>query len=105
MGGVEVSGGPDRNGGSTGAGWRHRPTLRRPAFPKTSWGHRGYDEGVVDAFARDATIRLSAADREVEELRAEIDRLHRYIRRQWATIAAAGDGETGVPDADGTSPA
>jgi hypothetical protein len=102
MGGVEVSGEPDRS--SESATWSHRPVLRRPAFPKTSWGHRGYDEATVDAFARDAVIKLSAADREVEELRAEIDRLHRYIRRQWATIAA-GEREGPAADAEGASPA
>ena len=102
MGGVEVSGDPER--GVDSATWSHRPVLRRPAFPKTSWGHRGYDEATVDAFARDAVIKLSAADREVDELRAEIDRLHRYIRRPWATIAA-GDQEGQAADADGASPA
>src|SRR4051812_1538325 len=106
MGGVEVSteAGRDGHGGDPGPGGRHRPVLRRPSFPKTPWGHRGYDEGTVDAFVRDAVIKLSAADLEVEELRVEIDRLHRYIRRQWAAIAAAE--KDGTPDdATGTSPA
>src|SRR5687768_1711938 len=44
-----------------GAGWRHRTALRRPQFPKTPWGHRGYDETTVDAFARDAVIKVTAA--------------------------------------------
>src|SRR5690349_4292575 len=96
--------------GSTGgdAGWRHRPALARPAFPKTTWGHRGYDEAAVDAFARDASVKLHAADAEVDELRSEIDRLHRYIRRQWATIAAAGEKDGARHDAaatDANSPA
>jgi hypothetical protein len=105
MDGVEGSTEVDRGGrsGEGGSGWRHRPALRRPSFPKTTWGHRGYDAATVDAFARDAVIKLTAADLEVEELRSEIDRLHRYIRRQWATIAAAGEPD-GAP-ADGASPA
>jgi hypothetical protein len=89
------------------AGWRHVPALAKPAFPRTTWGHRGYEEAAVDAFTRDATVRLHAADAEVDELRSEIDRLHRYIRRQWATIAAAGeaDGARHDPVADANSPA
>src|SRR5689334_17970320 len=110
MGGVEGSTDTDRDDdgpGGSAPGWRHRPPLRRQAFPKTSWGHRGYDEPTVDAFVRDATIKLSAADREVDELRSEIDRLHRYIRRQWQAIAAAEerDGAPSGGDAASASPA
>ena len=103
---VEVSAEGDRDGyrRDEGAGWRHRTALRRPQFPRTPWGHRGYDESTVDAFARDAVIKVTAAELEVEELRSEIDRLHRYIRRQWAAIAAAADGAS-PPDANGASPA
>jgi hypothetical protein len=101
---VEAEGDPEGFRRDEGAGWRHRTALRRPQFPKTPWGHRGYDEATVDAFARDAVIKTTAAELEVEELRSEIDRLHRYIRRQWAAIAAAADGVT-PPEASGASPA
>ena len=104
---VELSAEGDRDGDrrEDGAGWRHRAPLRRPQFPRTAWGHRGYDEATVDAFARDAVVTVTAAELEVEELRSEIDRLHRYIRRQWAAIAAATDGGPVPPDANGASPA
>ena len=48
------------------------------------------------AFANAAAPDLSPADLRDDEqpaLRAEIDRLHRYIRRQWAAVAAAQSAE------------
>jgi cell division septum initiation protein DivIVA len=66
-------------------------------FPRTPWGHRGYDETVVDEFADRAGRDLAAAEHEIVGLRAEVERLHTYIRRQWAAVAAAetADGHQG----------
>ena len=69
--------------------WGHRPGLAPADFPRTGWGHRGYDAGTVDSFVERAGLELSAAQDQIQDLRQEVDRLHRYIRRQWAAVAAA----------------
>jgi hypothetical protein len=72
-----------------GTGWTHRPSLASADFPQTGWGQRGYDPATVDSFVQRAGDELAAAQRQHEDLRLEVDRLHRYIRRQWAAVAAA----------------
>lgn len=69
--------------------WSYRPGLEPSTFPRTSWGHRGYDETSVDSFVEQAVKDRDAADQQISDLRAEVDRLHRYIRRQWTAVAAA----------------
>ncbi len=69
--------------------WSYRPGLEPAAFPRTNWGHRGYDEFSVDSFVQQVIKDRDAAELQITDLRAEIDRLHRYIRRQWAAVAAA----------------
>jgi cell division septum initiation protein DivIVA len=69
--------------------WSYRPGLEPSAFPRTNWGHRGYDEACVDAFVEQALKDRDAAELQISDLRTEVDRLHRYIRRQWAAVAAA----------------
>jgi hypothetical protein len=61
-------------------------------FARTALVHtdqRGYDEASVDAFTTEVSRHLTSAENEIDDLRAEVDRLHRYIRRQWAAVAAA----------------
>jgi hypothetical protein len=43
----------------------------------------------VDSWMHQAAQERSAAEDEIRDLRAEVDRLHRYIRRQWTAVAAA----------------
>jgi hypothetical protein len=84
--------------------WSHRPGLEVVAFPRTAWGHRGYEEASVDTFVEQAVRDRAAADEQISDLRAEVDRLHRYIRRQWAAVAAAESSSaqrTGRPLDDG----
>lgn len=69
--------------------WSYRPGLEPAAFPRTGWGHRGYEEPLVDSFVEQVIKDREAADQQISDLRAEVDRLHRYIRRQWAAVAAA----------------
>jgi cell division septum initiation protein DivIVA len=69
--------------------WSYRQTAEVDTFPRTPWGHRGYDELAVDRFVVEVSQDLTAADQEITDLRVEVDRLHRYIRRQWAAVAAA----------------
>ena len=69
--------------------WSYRPGLEPSAFPRTNWGHRGYDEPSVDAFVEQVVKDRDAAELQISDLRTEVDRLHRYIRRQWAAVAAA----------------
>ena len=69
--------------------WSYRPGPESSGFPRTSRGRRGYDEGSVDSFVQQVVKDRAAADGQISDLRAEIDRLHRYIRRQWAAVAAA----------------
>lgn len=75
--------------GRPAAVWSYRPGLEPSAFPRTNWGHRGYDEMSVDAFVEQVVKDRAAADEQIADLRAEVDRLHRYIRRQWAAVSAA----------------
>ncbi len=75
--------------GAVGPGWTYRPPAVSATFTRTPWGHRGYDEAGVDAFADQVAKDLAAAETEIGDLRAEVDRLHKYIRRQWAAVAAA----------------
>jgi cell division septum initiation protein DivIVA len=72
--------------------------------------HRGYAETSVDAFAGQVVRELSVAEDQITDLRAEVDRLHTYIRRQWTAVAAAeaaGDRSAGrsTPVGDLVSPA
>ena len=86
--------------GAVGQGWTYRPVAVPATFARTPWGHRGYDEAGVDAFADQVAKDLAAAEAEIGDLRAEVDRLHTYIRRQWAAVAAAeaaGDRSAGRP--------
>jgi hypothetical protein len=76
-------------GGPPAEGWSHRPPAHVEAFPRTTWGHRGYEEAPVDAFLGQVEKDRTSADQEIADLRSEVDRLHRYIRRQWAAVAAA----------------
>jgi hypothetical protein len=43
----------------------------------------------VDTFVAQVARDRADADGEIADLRTEVDRLHRYIRRQWAAVAAA----------------
>lgn len=81
-----VTGLPD---GPPAEGWSYRQPAHVEAFPRTTWGHRGYEEAFVDAFLGQVEKDRASADQEIADLRAEVDRLHRYIRRQWAAVAAA----------------
>jgi hypothetical protein len=73
--------------------WSHRERARldrRVAeLPRTPWGRRGYDEAAVEALLAGVNQDLADADDQIDDLRGEVDRLHRYIRRQWAAVAAA----------------
>jgi DivIVA domain-containing protein len=69
--------------------WTYREVAVLEEFPRTGWGRRGYDEVAVDAFMAQVSRDLTAADEEITDLRGEVDRLHQYIRRQWAAVAAA----------------
>ena len=69
--------------------WRHRAADRRRDFPRAGLGHRGYAVQPVEEFADRVLADLARAEEEIGDLRREIDRLHRYIRRQWAAVAAA----------------
>jgi len=60
-------------------------------------GYRGYDdESTVDLYLEHLRVGLTVTDGEVARLRAEVERLHRYIRRQWAVVAVAAT-EAGRP--------
>ncbi|HST86474.1 MAG TPA: hypothetical protein VLL08_32350 [Kineosporiaceae bacterium] len=82
--------------------WSYRPGLEPSAFPRTNWGHRGYDETSVDAFVEQVLKDRDAAELQISDLRTEVDRLHRYIRRQWAAVAAA-ESESAGPRQGGRS--
>src|SRR3954447_7679457 len=69
--------------------WSHRARAVPTCFPRTPWGHRGYEEIAVDTFVDQIVKDRDAAEEQISDLRAEVDRLHRYIRRQWAAVAAA----------------
>ncbi|MFI7586650.1 hypothetical protein ACIB24_06195 [Spongisporangium articulatum] len=67
------------------------------AFPRTAWGHRGYEQEPVDRHVTALRGRLAAREAEVEDLRRELDRLHRYIRQEWqAATPRASDGASPV---------
>ena len=72
-----------------GSVWSYRPGQEPAPFPLSQWGLRGYDEMSVDTFVQQLIRDRDAADQQIADLRAEVDRLHRYIRRQWAAVAAA----------------
>jgi cell division septum initiation protein DivIVA len=80
--------------------WSERQGLESVSFARTPWGHRGYEEPAVDAFVSQVVQDLRAADEQIGDLRAEVDRLHRYIRRQWTAVATAESAERpqGEPD-------
>jgi len=59
-------------------------------FPRSPVGRRGLHEEVVEEFRDYVAGALEHADRERASLLAEIDRLHAYIREQWANGAATG---------------
>jgi len=83
--------------------WAYRSGLRPVDFPRTGWGHRGYEEAAVDDFVSHAEQELTAANTHIDDLRLEVDRLHRYIRRQWAAVAAAESGPGGVAALGGSA--
>src|SRR4051794_18189930 len=69
--------------------WSYRPELEPSVFPRSGWGQRGYEATAVDSFVDQVIKDRDAAAEQISDLRAEVDRLHRYIRRQWAAVAAA----------------
>ena len=86
---------PERREPGHESAWSRSPVWspgRAPlptTFARTPWGHRGYDEPAVDAFVSQVVQDLKAADDQIGDLRAEVDRLHRYIQRQWSAVAVA----------------
>ena len=102
---VVSAGASEVDGAVAGRGWSYRPPGAPAGFPRTTWGHRGYDEASVDVFAQQMARDLATATDQIADLRTEVDRLHRYIRRQWAAVAAAeaaSDRSAGRPAATGT---
>jgi hypothetical protein len=81
--------GDDRVRAMSDPAWSYRPGLEPAAFPHSGWGHRGYEATAVDSFVDQVIKDRDAAAEQISDLRAEVDRLHRYIRRQWAAVAAA----------------
>ncbi len=86
-------------------GWHFRPEIASAEFPRTGWGHRGYDEAAVDTFVQRTGDELAAAQDQIQDLRLEVDRLHRYIRRQWAAVAAAESPDVAGAELNTASPA
>jgi hypothetical protein len=64
------------------------------------WSHRARGgPGNTDAHG---SRQLTAAETEIDDLRDEVNRLHRYIRRQWAAVAAAEAVRGGLKPAQST---
>ena len=61
----------------------------RWGFPRSPVGRRGLHEEAVEGFRDYVAQALERADAERASLIAEIDRLHAYIRTQWAAGAPA----------------
>jgi hypothetical protein len=61
----------------------------RWGFPRSPVGRRGLHEDAVEGFRDYVARALEQADAERASLLAEIDRLHSYIRTQWAADAPA----------------
>src|SRR4051812_40916260 len=51
--------------------WTHRPNPEPTTFPRSGWGHRGYEETSVDAYVERATKDREAAQAQITDLRAE----------------------------------
>ena len=96
---VEASGGA--TGGYPGGGWgRASKRVLDTRFAWTPVGRRGLRPDAVERFRTQVADALERAGAESAALRAEIDRLHSYIRTQWAAAAA-----NGTQPADGAPPA
>ncbi len=66
-----------------GSGERLSPdVIRHTTFERTPLGRRGYPEYDVDRFLRRVADELAGVDAEKADLRAEIDRLRNYFRKQ-----------------------
>ena len=62
----------------------------RWGFPRSPVGRRGLHEDAVEGFRDYVAQALERADAERASLIAEIDRLHQYIRTQWACHRPSG---------------
>ena len=79
---------------ATEPGGRPAPRLtpeqvRRAEFTRTPLGRRGYLEEDVVRFREGVADQLAQSDAEKAELRAELDRLRNYFRRQQIDPATA----------------
>jgi len=81
--------------------WQFAPAeVLKMEFPWTPVGRRGLQPGAVDQFQHWVVATLERAGEESGALRAEIERLHLYIRSQWsrqpAEAALTANGEVAL---------